>query len=134
MRLFGKGKQALDVLHASKRLLPELELACHAELLKARVEVKLQRLGQREVGAVALLAVLAQAGEMVAEDVAEALELGGALVLQAKGKGFGGCQGVEGLEAAVVAQDVEHVAVGFPQKLEPWRHQLAIRAILCNSL
>lgn len=37
---------------------------------------------------------------------------------------------VQRLQAAVVAQDVEHRAVRLPQELEPRRHQLPVRAVL----
>lgn len=67
---------------------------------------------------------------MVPENVAKPLELGGALVLQAKRKCLGGSQGVQGLESAVVAENVQDVAVGFPQELKPWSHELTVGAVL----
>mmetsp|Transcript_33886 Transcript_33886/g.95997 ORF Transcript_33886/g.95997 Transcript_33886/m.95997 type:complete len:275 (+) Transcript_33886:2389-3213(+) len=120
----------VNVLHTAKGLLPHLQLAGHLQLLEAGLQVELKALRLGQVGAVALLAVLAEVGEVVSQDVAEAAKLGGALVLQAKLEGALRSHGVEGLQLGVVAQDVQHVAVCLPQELEPRSHQLALRAVL----
>lgn len=66
--------------------LPELKLSGDLELLEARVKVELEALRLREVGAVPLVAVLVQIGQMVAQDLTQAPELVRALVLQAEGE------------------------------------------------
>jgi len=62
----------MDWVGASLPHLPELKLSGDLKLLEARVEVQLQALGQREVGAVALGAVLVEVRQMVAQDLAQA--------------------------------------------------------------
>lgn len=75
---------------------------------------------------------LVEVGQVVAQDVAEAPELCGALVGEAELECARGCHGVERLQPRIIAQDVQHAAVRFPQELEPGRHLLPVRAVLCT--
>lgn len=70
---------------------------------------------------------------MVAQDVAEAAELCGALVCEAELECMRGRHGVERLQAAVVAQDVEHAAVRLPQELEPGCDLFPVSPVLRSS-
>ena len=75
---------------------------------------------------------LVEVGQVVAQDVAEAAEFGGALVGEAELECARGRHGVQRLKPRVVPQDVQHTAVRFPQELEPRRHLLPVRAVLCT--
>jgi hypothetical protein len=74
----------VDVLGGAEALLPQLELDGRVELLEARVEVALERVGVVEVDRVGLVGVLLGGGEVGTEGLAEAAELGLALVLEAE--------------------------------------------------
>lgn len=76
--------EGVDVLGGAERLLPQLELDGRVELLEARVEVALERVGLVEVDRVRLVRVLLRRREVRAERLAQAAELGLALVLQAE--------------------------------------------------
>ena len=67
---------------------------------------------------------------MVAQDVTEAAELGGALVGEAELECARGRHGIQRLQPRIVAQDVQHAAVRLPQELEPGRHLLPVCAVL----
>lgn len=70
---------------------------------------------------------------MVAEDVTEAAELGRALVSKTEAEGAGRCHGVQRLQTAVVAQNVQRCAVRLPQEFEPRRYQLTVRSVLAKA-
>ena len=122
--------QAVDVLDGAERLLPQLKLRRGLQLLKSGLEVVLLGLGERQIGPVALVAVLHQVRQVVAQNLAQTAELGGALVGDAEGKRAVSRHGVQRLELVVVTQNFEDRAVRFPKELEPGRHSLAVRAIL----
>mmetsp|Transcript_19979 Transcript_19979/g.60389 ORF Transcript_19979/g.60389 Transcript_19979/m.60389 type:complete len:301 (+) Transcript_19979:1538-2440(+) len=128
--LLGQVHQPLDVLHAAEGLLPQLQIARRLELLEAGLQVQLLRFGQRQVRAVALVAVLVQVGQVVAQRVAQPAKFRGALVGQAEVERLAGRHSIQRLQAAVVSKNVQNSAVGFPQKLEPGGYQLPICAIL----
>ena len=71
-----------------------------------------------------------EVGQVIAQDVAEAAELCGALVGEAELEGMCGRHGIQRLQAAVVAQNVEHAAVCLPQELEPGSNLLPVCAVL----
>ncbi len=73
---------------------------------------------------------LVEVGEVVAQDIAEAAELGGALVGEAELECARGSHRVQRLQPRVVAEDIQHAAVRLPQELEPRRHLLPVRAVL----
>ena len=120
----------MDVLNRAERLLPQLELRGRLELLKPCLEVVVLRLGQCHIGAIALVAILLKVGQVIAQDLTEAAELGGALVSHTEVECAVGRHGVEPLQLVVVAQDLEDSSVGLPQELEPRGDELAIGAIL----
>mmetsp|Transcript_5961 Transcript_5961/g.15182 ORF Transcript_5961/g.15182 Transcript_5961/m.15182 type:complete len:437 (-) Transcript_5961:36-1346(-) len=122
--------QAVDVFDGAERLLPQLKVSRSLELLEPCLQVVLLGLGQRHVRAVALVAVLLQVGQVVAEDLAQAAELGRALVGDAELERAVGRHRVERLQLVVVAQDLKDGAVRLPQKLEPRGDQLAVSAVL----
>mmetsp|Transcript_3139 Transcript_3139/g.10987 ORF Transcript_3139/g.10987 Transcript_3139/m.10987 type:complete len:409 (+) Transcript_3139:1632-2858(+) len=128
-RLLHHHHQAVDVLHAPERLLPQLELRCDLQLLEARLQVELQRLRQGEVRAVALVPVLVQVHEVVAEHLREPAELRRPLVLLAELERAHGGHGVQRLELGVVTQDLQHAAVRLPQELEAGGHELPISPV-----
>ena len=123
-------RQAVDVLNRAERLLPQLELRGGLELLEPGLEVVVLRLGQGHVRAITLVAVLLKVGQVVAQDLAETAELGGALVSHAEVKRAVGRHGVEPLQLVVVAQNLEDGTVRLPQELEPRGDELAVGAIL----
>mmetsp|Transcript_22922 Transcript_22922/g.74677 ORF Transcript_22922/g.74677 Transcript_22922/m.74677 type:complete len:539 (-) Transcript_22922:425-2041(-) len=129
-RLLHEHHERVNVLHRSKRLLPELQLRRRLELLETRLHVELLRLRKHQVGAVALVAVLVEVAQVVAQDFAQPPELGGALVRRTELKRASRRHRVQSLELRVVAQNLEHRAVRLPEKLEPRRHQLSVRAVL----
>ena len=120
----------MDVLNRAERLLPQLELHGGLELLEPGLEVVVLRLGQGHVRAITLVAVLLKVGQVVAQDLAETAELGGALVSHAEVKRAVGRHGVKPLQLVVVAQNLEDGTVGLPQELEPRGDELAVGAIL----
>jgi len=120
----------VDVLDRAESLLPELKLGGAVELLEASVEVALERLGLVEVDGVGLVGVLGNVLEVVAEEVAEAAELGLAGVFETELESLVGGSLVESLEASVVAQDIENGTVGLPQELEPRGDNGTISAVL----
>ena len=122
--------QAVDVLDGAERLLPQFKLRRGLQLLESSLEVVLLGLGERQIGPVALVAVLHQVRQVVAQNLAQAAELGSALVGDAEGKRAVCRHGVQRLELVVVTQNLEDRAVRFPKELEPGRHSLAVRAIL----
>jgi hypothetical protein len=76
--------EGVNVLGGAETLLPQLELDGRVELLEASVEVALERVGVVEVDRVGLVGVLLGGGEVGTEGLAEAAELGLALVLEAE--------------------------------------------------
>lgn len=52
---YEKGKAHLDVFHRSEGLLPKLQVAGNPQLLKARLQIHLQRLRDAEIWPVALV-------------------------------------------------------------------------------
>lgn len=144
-------EEGVDVLGGAEGLLPELEVDGGRELLEARVEVALEGVGIAEVDRVRLVRVLLRRGEVGAKGLAEAAELGLALVGEAEGEGlvrdglrrrgqrFSGEKRVRGqraktdlvenFEPGVVAEDVERGAVRLPQEPEPGRDEGAVGAI-----
>ena len=63
---------------------------------------------------------------MRSEQVAHPSELGRPLMLEAKLERILDNLGVERLELVVVAQNIEQVAIGVPQKLKPRGHRLLL--------
>ena len=120
----------MDVLNGAERLLPQFKLCRSLELFKPSLEVVLLGLGEGQIGPVALVAVLHQVRQVVAKNLTQAAELGGALVGDAEGKRAVRRHGVQGLQLVVVAQNFENSAVRLPEELEPGRHGFAVRAIL----
>ena len=96
---------------------------------QARLEVRLRRLGGRRLAVLPRI-VLGLRLDVVAQDVAEPPELGGALVLAAEGEGAQRRVSVEVLKLRVVPQDLQHGAEGFPQELEGRCDQLALDPLL----
>jgi hypothetical protein len=82
------GKQALDVLNRAEGLLPKLELDRERELGEARLNVPGKDVGVREVDRVALVGVLVNGRQVLADHLAQPAELGLALVVLAEGKGL----------------------------------------------
>lgn len=73
---------------------------------------------------------LIKVGQVIAEDITEASELSSALVGEAELEGARGSHGIERLQPRVVAQDVQHTAVGLPQEFEPGCHLLPVCPVL----
>jgi len=128
--LLHRHDERVHVLDSAVRLLPELHVRRGAQLRKARLEVRLQRLGGRRLAVLPLRIVLGLRLDVVAQDVAEPPELGGALVLAAEGEGAQRRVSVEVLKLRVVPQDLQHGAEGFPQELEGRCDQLALDPLL----
>ena len=74
--------------------------------------------------------LLVQAVEMVSQDVAQPAKLCCALVDQAELEGLGCCHGIQPFQLHVASEHIQNGAVCLPQKLEPGRYKLSVRAIL----
>ena len=74
--------------------------------------------------------VLLESEKLVAKDFTQPAELCVALVLQAELEGLFCDHAVHLRELDIVSQNLKNVAVCLPQKLEPWRHELAICPVL----
>lgn len=85
-RALGHAHEAVDVLGGAEGLLPELEVDGRVELLEARVEVTLERVGVVEVDRVRLVRVFLRRSEVRAERLGQTTELGLALVREAERK------------------------------------------------
>ena len=64
--------------------LPELQISSDFELLKASLQVELERLWLSEVGPVTLVAIFVQVRQMVPKNLAQPSELRGPFVLEAE--------------------------------------------------
>lgn len=74
--------------------------------------------------------ILLQGEQLVAQNLTQPAELRVALVLQAELERLLSYHAVHLGELDIVSQNLENVAVCLPEKLEPWRHQLAICPVL----
>ena len=119
----------MNVFDRAERLLPQLEVGRRLELLESGFKIKILRLRQSHIRAVALVAILHEVGQVVAKNLAQTTELRRALVRDAELKRAVRCHCVQCFEFVVVAQDLEYRAVRLPQKLEPRRDELAVRTI-----
>ena len=88
------------------------------------------RLREGHVGPITLILVLLKVCEVVAHDLAQAPELGSALVFNAKRASPVRRHGVQGLQLVVIAEDFEDSTISLPEKLEPGCHSFAISAVL----
>mmetsp|Transcript_16772 Transcript_16772/g.50028 ORF Transcript_16772/g.50028 Transcript_16772/m.50028 type:complete len:350 (-) Transcript_16772:595-1644(-) len=97
-RLLHEQRERVDVLDSAVRLLPQLHLDGGRQLAEASLEVHLQRLWRRRLAVLPLRVHLSLRVDVVAEDLAQAAELDGALVGLAKLEGLCGGVAVELLE------------------------------------
>ena len=114
----GVREQALDVLDRAEGLLPELELDRECELGEARLDVPGEDIGVAEVDRVALVGVLVDGREVLADHLAQPAELGLTLVVLAEGKGLLDNVLVDDLEPGAVAERLEADAEALPVEAE----------------
>ena len=70
------------------------------------------------------------AGQVLAQDIAQAPELRAPLPLQAEVERLARGHGVYSFKLGIDTENLEHRAVGLPEEAEPRRDQLTIRAVL----
>ncbi|GFZ49577.1 hypothetical protein JCM24511_07697 [Saitozyma sp. JCM 24511] len=112
------GDETVHILNGSEGFLPEFELDSGLELEEASVEVTREGLGVGEVDGMLLVRVLGGVGEVLAETLlAQAAEVGLALVDLAEVERAMGDRLIHDLEAVVTLGDVETDVVGVPAEL-----------------
>ena len=124
-----KRQKVVHVLDTAEGFLPQFEFHGTIQLREARVEVTLQCISIREVNSIRVVRGSRHTLQVLAKHFTQAAEFSLPLVLQTEVQCLISNLLVRHLQACVVLQNIKRRAVCFPQELEPWRHERAIRAV-----